>query len=133
MRSTKANGVRVSTLLELLVSDLFNPSYRIPVQCFLDGDMAHACRGGCSMPVLLARFEPNHVARPYLLNRATVSLNETEARRYNQRLAERVGVPRRARARLECYMRGRHPSRRWRGMQWVDADTTGEPVFGPGL
>ena len=54
-----------------------------------------------AVPVLLARLEPDHVARPDLLDRPALALDPAAARRHDQRLAERVGVPGRARARLE--------------------------------
>ena len=46
----------------------------------------------------------------------------------DQRLPERVRVPRRARARLERDARARHARRVWRLEQRVDADRAGEPV-----
>ena len=49
----------------------------------------------------LARREPDHVARPDLLDRATPALGEPGAGRHDQGLTQRVGVPRRARAGLE--------------------------------
>jgi hypothetical protein len=52
------------------------------------------------MPVLLAKGEPHHVTRTALLDRATPALCEAAASRHNQSLAQRVGVPRRPRARL---------------------------------
>ena len=53
------------------------------------------------MPVLLARREPDDVAGADLLDRAALALHAAEAGGDEQRLAERVRVPRGAGARLE--------------------------------
>ena len=57
--------------------------------------------GRRAVPVLLARREPDDVARPDLLDRPALALHAAAAGQHDQRLTERVRVPRRARAGLE--------------------------------
>lgn len=53
------------------------------------------------MPVLLAGREPDHVSRPNLLDRLALVLHPAQAGRHVQCLAQRVRVPRGARAWLK--------------------------------
>src|SRR5882762_1633370 len=63
------------------------------VELFLNGDVRHGrCPAG-AMPMLLSRRDPDYVARPNLLDRASRSLYATGPSRYNQRLAQRMRVP----------------------------------------
>src|SRR5437762_2551022 len=67
----------------------------------LNGDMGHG-GGWCgTMPMLLTRRKPHHIARFDLLDRAALTLRPAAARRDDQRLAERVSVPCRTRTRLK--------------------------------
>ena len=50
--------------------------------------------GASAMPVLLARWEPDHVAWPYLFDRAAPVLRVAAAGCHDQRLAQGVGMPR---------------------------------------
>src|SRR3954452_25056475 len=63
--------------------------------------MAHGAGRGGAVPVLHARGKPDDVARPDLLDRATLVLHPAAAGSHDQGLAERMGVPGRARAGLE--------------------------------
>src|SRR5262245_1002526 len=90
-----------SSSLVLFVADLLHPVDDLAVELLLNGDVRHS-GGRCgAVPVLLARREPDHVARPDLLDRAAPALSQAAARRHDERLTERVGVPGGARARLE--------------------------------
>jgi hypothetical protein len=51
--------------------------------------------------MLLIRREPDHVTGPNLLNRASLALRQAAASRYDQGLAQRVGVPCSPRARFK--------------------------------
>jgi hypothetical protein len=55
------------------------------------------------MPVLLASREPDHVARPNLLDRPAPPLYPAATRCDNEGLPEWMRMPRRPRARLETY------------------------------
>src|SRR3954470_2608234 len=90
-----------STALVLLITDLLHPVHGLAVELFLNGDVRHRRGRGRAMPVLLVRWEPHHVSRPDLLDRAAVALGKAEAGCDDQRLPERMGVPRRARAGFE--------------------------------
>src|SRR5215469_3656603 len=82
----------------LRVTNVFQPIDNLAVKRFGDRDVRH-CRGrSCTMPVLLARREPDNVARPDLLNRPALALREAAACRHDQRLTERMRVPGGARA-----------------------------------
>src|SRR5205085_9098502 len=71
------------------------------VELFLSGDWRHGCAWRAAVPVLLARREPDHVTRPNWLDRAAPALCQAAARRHDQGLAQRVGVPRGPSAGLE--------------------------------
>src|ERR1039457_1175194 len=79
--------------LVLFVADLLHPVNRFAVELFLNGDVRHG-RGCCgAVPMLLARREPDHVARPDFLNRAAPALRQATPSRYDQRLTKRVAMP----------------------------------------
>src|SRR5947207_10560861 len=80
------------------------------------------------MPVLLARGEPDHVARTKLLGRASPVLRTAAARRHDQRLAERVGVPSGPGARFECDAGADRARRLMCLKQGIDANASGEVV-----
>src|ERR687898_2500864 len=82
----------------LLVADLFHPVDDLAVERLLNGDMRHRRRGRCAMPMLLIRRKPDHITWVDFLDRATPSLHPPAAGRDDQGLAERMGVPCRARA-----------------------------------
>ena len=68
----------------------------------------HRGRRRSAVPVLLAGREPDDVAGADLLDRPALALRPADTRGHDQRLAERMGVPRRARARLEGDLRALH-------------------------
>src|SRR5882672_3326210 len=47
----------------LRVADMLHPVDGFAIQPFLNRDMCHCARGGCTMPMLLVRRKPDHVAR----------------------------------------------------------------------
>src|SRR5208283_2924289 len=103
-----ANCRSVGSFPVLFVRHLLQPVDRLALLRLLDGDMRHGGRGRGAVPVLLARREPDDVARADLLDRAAPALGAAEPRRHDQRLAERVGVPGGARAWLEGDARALH-------------------------
>src|SRR5436190_7999421 len=76
------------------LSDFFHPVRRLAVEPFLDGDMGHRGRFRRAMPVLLTGREPDDVALVDRLDRAAPSLSAAAAGGHDQRLAQRVRVPR---------------------------------------
>src|SRR5207247_6664455 len=85
----------------LLVADLFHPVNRFAVELFLNGDVRHGRGARGAVPMLLTRRQPDHITRPNLLDRAAPALCQAAASRYDQGLAQRVGVPRCPSAGLE--------------------------------
>ena len=79
------------------------------------------------MPMLFARLEPDHVSRPDLLDGAALALNPAQAERDDERLAQRMGVPSRARTGLERDMSPRNTRRIRRAEQRIDPDGAVEP------
>ena len=81
------------------------------------------------MPMLHARRKPDDIAGMDLLNRATLALRPTTTGGDNQGLAERVGMPRGASARLEGYACARCAG----GCVWleqgIDAHRADKPIL----
>src|SRR5215831_15828742 len=86
----------------LLLADLLHPLNRLAVNPLLDGDVRHGGGRRGPVPVLLARREPHHIPGPDLLARTAPALGPAAAGGDDERLAQRVRVPRRAGAGLEC-------------------------------
>src|SRR6266446_4966859 len=91
----------LSVLAVLLVADFFHPVHNLPVECLLNGDVRHGGSGRSTMPVLQSWREPDHITGPDLLDRAVLALHPANTGCDNQRLTERMLVPRGARTRLE--------------------------------
>src|SRR5260370_22312444 len=89
--------------LVLLIRDLFEPVHRDTVEALLHRDMSHRSRRRGSMPMLHSGWNPNDIALANDLNRTTPLLYPANTVRHDQDLAERMGVPCRARARLESH------------------------------
>src|SRR5215510_4047965 len=64
--------------------------------------MGHRRSGRSAVPMLLAGGEPDDIAWPDFLPRATLALRPAAAICDDERLAQRVCVPSGARARLKC-------------------------------
>jgi hypothetical protein len=113
----------------LRVADLFHPFDPLAIKLFRDRDVRHRTVRRGPVPVFLAGRSPDDVSLPDLLDGVAPSLHPPRARRHNQDLSERVGVPSRPRAWLE---RDASASRTGRGVrleQRLNARRTGE-VFG---
>jgi hypothetical protein len=87
----------------LLIADLFQPVDYLAVLLFLNGDVRHGRGWRGAVPMFLARREPDHVTRVDFLNRSAPALCPAATGRDDERLAERVRVPRSPRAWLESY------------------------------
>src|SRR5207247_1496798 len=85
----------------LLVADLFKPLDVLAVDLLLDRDVRHRRSRRGSVPVLHAGWDADDVALAHLLNRTSPTLNPSGACRHDQHLAKWMGVPGRARSRLE--------------------------------
>ena len=82
------------------------------------------------MPVLVAGRTPDDVAGADLDDRLAFALGPAAPGGDDQGLAERMGVPGRAGARLEGDIGRGRAGRRRRGVQRIDADRPGEIVGG---
>jgi hypothetical protein len=112
----------------LRVADVFHPVDDLAVERFRNRDVRHRCGRRRAVPVLLARREPNDIARLDLLDWPALALREAAAGRHDQRLSERMRVPGRARAGLERDAGAADTRRIGRLEQRVDADRAGEPL-----
>ena len=83
------------------------------------------------MPVLLTRRKPDDITRVDFLDRAAPSLHPAAARRDDQGLAERMGVPCRARAGFERDAGASNTCRIGRLEQRVNTDCAGEIIRWP--
>ena len=81
--------------------------------------------------MFLARRKPDHVAGANLLDGTALALHEAQTESDDQRLAERMGVPCRARARLERDVGPGDAGRFGRVEQRVDPNRAGEPICRP--
>ena len=99
------------SLVVLLFTDVFHPVDNFTVELFLNGDVSHGrgCRG--TMPMLLARREPDHITRPNFLDGSSPALCAAAAGRDDEGLTERVRMPCSPRARLESYAGTLHECR----------------------
>ena len=100
----------------LLVRDLFHPVNNFSVERFLNSGMCHRDSRASAMPVLLIRFEPDHITWSDFFNRASPFLNPAGARRDDERLTEGMGMPHRARSGLKRHARAA-PARRIGGLE----------------
>src|SRR6266446_8501445 len=98
-RSPKTAGPSSGSVL--FVADLFHPVDRAAVQRLLNSDMHHRRGARRAVPVLLTGCKPHDIAGPDFLDGPAPALHPSGTERDNQRLAERMRMPGRARARLE--------------------------------
>src|SRR5436190_2061009 len=99
-RSWQFGQVVSRLLIELLrvpydvgLAHLLHPVHRLAVEFLLDGDVRHRGRRRRSVPVLLPRRTPDHIAGVDLLDRTAPLLHPATAHRYDQGLAERMRMP----------------------------------------
>src|SRR5690349_5277708 len=80
--------------LVLRIGHFLQPLHRLAVEHFLNREVRHGRGWSGAMPVLLVRWKPDDVARTDLLDRPTSALDQAEAIGDDQRLTQRMGVPR---------------------------------------
>src|SRR5438309_7966636 len=90
----------------LRVGHRFQPDDGLTVFGFLHGDVLHAVLGRSAVPVLFIRRNPDRVAGADLTHRPAPSLHPSDTGGDMECLPERMGMPRRACARLEPHPRG---------------------------
>ena len=82
----------------LFVGDLLHPVNDLAVESLRDSDVRHGRGGGGSMPMFFARREPDDIAGMDCLDRAAFALHASAASSHDQRLPQRMRVPRGASA-----------------------------------
>jgi hypothetical protein len=112
----------------LLVAHLFHPVHYLSIELLLNGDMRHGCGQRGPVPVLFAGWKPNHIPGADLLDRAAFALGPTAPSSDDQRLTERVRMPRSPRARLEGNACTLNKCRIWRLEKRIDPYRAGEPI-----
>src|SRR5579859_563436 len=88
-------GVSLCAGPVLRVADMLHPIHDLTVQRFLKRNVGHGRGRRGTVPVLLVRREQDDVAWPDFLDWAAVALHPAAAGGDNQRLTQRMGVPRR--------------------------------------
>src|SRR5262249_61439459 len=96
----------------LLIADVLEPLHVLAVERLLQRDMDHPGARPGAVPMLLARWNPDRVAGADFVDRSAPGLHAPRSGDDVQRLAERMGVPGGARARLEAH--ARPADARWR-------------------
>src|SRR5262245_9688928 len=89
---------------------------------FDNGNVRHCRRARRAVPMLLLRWAADHVTGPNFHDRTSPALDQTAARRDDQGLAQRMGVPMGPCAGLEGDTRGEHAGRIGSLVQRVNAD-----------
>src|SRR5215208_7306393 len=88
------------TAVVLIVGHVFQPVDRFPIELLLHGDVRHRRLRRGAMPVFFTRWKPDDVTGANFLDRSAPALDASGAGCDDQRLAERLRVPRGAGARL---------------------------------
>src|SRR5215218_6567287 len=113
----------------LLVGDVLAPGDgTAAVVGLLHRDMDHEAVWGGAVPVVLGGLEEHAVARADDLDRVAFALAQAYALGHEDRLPERMGVPRGPGARREVHARRAEAGGLGGGGDGVDVDVAGEPV-----
>src|ERR1700712_5793197 len=90
------------------VADVFGPVDHFAVECLGDGDVGHGCRRRRAMPMTMAGRAPDDVADVEFDDGAAFALRPAFSGSHDEDLAERMRMPRAARAGLEGDRRPTH-------------------------
>jgi len=112
----------------LLIVDVVHPLHSLAVQSFLNRNMRQSRSRRSSVPMLLSRRKPNHIARVNLLNRTALPLNPATARSHNQSLPQRMRMPRSTRSRFERNAGSTNERRIRRLKERVNPNCSGKPL-----
>src|SRR6266480_2638911 len=110
---------------------MFHPVDDFTVERFLNGDVCHGCGGRGAMPMLLVRRKPNNITWPDFLDRTSCTLCASAPGCDDQRLTERMGVPRSASTRFEGDTCATNTCRFWCLEQRINANYAGKPISWP--
>jgi hypothetical protein len=112
----------------LLVTYVLQPVDGSAVELLLNGDMRHGSRWRRAVLLLLTGRQPDDVALPNLLDRPSLTLHEPTSEGGDERLAERVRVPGRARCGFKGHMAGANPRRLGGLKERIDPHRPAEPL-----
>src|SRR3954463_12053379 len=117
----------VSAAFVLIVGDVFEPFDSLAIELLLQGNVRHRVCRRRPMPMLFARRKPDNVTRPDLFDRSAPALRASGTGSDDQRLPERMGMPRGARAGLERHGGADNASGSRSLKQRIYPDGAGEP------
>src|SRR5579884_3746663 len=127
--STRLTGA--STAEVIVLADVLAPGDGVALLVdLLHRDVHHEAVRRRAVPVLLLRLEEHTVAGADLLHRAALALTASHALGDEDRLSQRMGVPRGPRGGREVDDRRREPVSAGRLGDRVDVDLPGEPLGG---
>ena len=112
------------------VCNLLHPDHRYAIECFLNSNVRHSRCRRRTVPMLMAWRTPDDVAGANFDNRAAFALGPADTVEDDQRLARRMGMPVRSRARFERHDGASRTARLFSLEGAVDADGAGEPGGG---
>jgi hypothetical protein len=112
----------------LVLRDFFKPVDDFAAELFLNGDVGHSGGGRGAVPMLFAGREPDDVTGADFFNGSGLALGPAAASGDDERLTERMRVPRSSRAGFEGYAGALDPSRIGRLKERVNADRAREPI-----
>src|SRR6266516_3960427 len=115
----------------LFVANLFHPLDDFSIERFLNGNVRHRGRRRSAVPMLLVRRKPDHIARSDFFDRSAPTLRPSKTRRNDQRLTERMCMPRSACTRLERDACTTHTCRLRSFKQRINPHCPGKPVSWP--
>src|SRR6478672_392051 len=92
----------IHSLLVFLIAHLLHPLDNFATERFLNRDMGHGRGRRRAMPMLFVLRAPHHVPGSYLCFGTALALHPAAPGCHDECLTERVSMPRRAGARLEC-------------------------------
>jgi hypothetical protein len=116
-----------------LLADLFHPINVLTFERLLNGDMRQLVGRGSAVPMFHAWWRPYDVTLLDLLLYTALLLNPAGARRDDQDLSERMGMPCGARTRFERDTAAGHPRRRVYGEESFDPHMLVKFASGPFL
>src|SRR5262249_4176026 len=116
--------------LIFFITNLFQPVDGFAIEPLQNRDVSHSSRWCRAVPVLFTRRTPDDIAGSNLFLRLTFALHPSASRRDNQRLTERMGVPRGSSTGLECNAHPKDSRRVGCVEQRIDAYVAGKVFFG---
>lgn len=112
----------------LIVAYFFQPVHGLAIELLLDGDMRQSNGRSGTVPVFLARWEPDYVTWPNLFDRSSPALDPAATGGDDEGLAQGMSVPGGSGSRLKRDDRARDPRGLGSLERGVKAYRASEPV-----